>query len=230
MGGHCKIIAIIPVTPLAQSMADYRGDNHGALQVKLSQQPCGKGQTHLSTSHCHLRITRGKNLHVHVCPDRSESMWMAMDTPTHCVCGWLWTVPLTVIQGKSLPCQPFFLKFSIWTWPTFRLSRLFNEKICYKLLNKVSGTSKCSISGILLLSLLLLVSSVILHTKKLSHKNLEETLVARQWVFPNHTLRTTGKTTVMQRFCVKQLLPQWLHFPSHLPSLLALKYYFSLRK
>lgn len=123
------------------------------------------------------------------------------------VCGWLWTIPLTVIQGKSLPCQPFFLKFSIWTWPTFRLSRLFNKKICYKLLNKVSSTSKCSMSGTLLLSLLLLVSSVILHTKKLSHKNLEETLVARQWVFPNHTLRTTGKTTVMQRFCVKQCFP-----------------------
>lgn len=86
MGGHCKIIAIIHVTPLAQSMVDYRGDNHGALQTKLSQQSHGQGQTHLCASHCHLWITRGKNFHVHVCPDRPESMWMARDTPTHYVC------------------------------------------------------------------------------------------------------------------------------------------------
>lgn len=28
--------------------------------------------------------------------------------------------------------------------------------------------------------------------RELAHKNLEETLVANQWVFLNHTLRTTG--------------------------------------
>lgn len=28
--------------------------------------------------------------------------------------------------------------------------------------------------------------------RDLAHKNLEETLVANQWVFPNHTLGTTG--------------------------------------
>lgn len=33
--------------------------------------------------------------------------------------------------------------------------------------------------------------------RDLAHKNLEETLVASHWVFPNHSLRTTGQTTVM---------------------------------
>lgn len=47
MGGHCKIVAIIYVTPIAQSVADHRDDNHGALQVKLSQQSHGQGRTHL---------------------------------------------------------------------------------------------------------------------------------------------------------------------------------------
>lgn len=144
-------------------MVDYRDHNHGALQVKLSQQSCGQGQTHLCASHCDLWITRGKNFHVmsmsaltgqRVC----RWLWTLPLIVYVRVCGWLGTVPLTVIQGKNLPCEPFFLKFSIWTWPTFRLSRLFNEKICYKLLNKVCGTSKCSISGTLLLSLLLIVS------------------------------------------------------------------------
>lgn len=31
--------------------------------------------------------------------------------------------------------------------------------------------------------------------------------MARHWVFPNHTVRTTGKTTMMQRFCVKLCFP-----------------------
>lgn len=57
------------------------------------------------------------------------------------------------------------------------------------------------LAQVLFLLLLLLViyqyKTLSLTLRDLAHKNLEETLVANQWIFPNHTLRTTGQTTMM---------------------------------
>lgn len=54
-------------------------------------------------------------------------------------------MPLTVIQFTL--SAHVSLDFQCGLDLLFRVSRLLNEKVCYKLLNKVYGISKCPISG-----------------------------------------------------------------------------------